>query len=360
MNEALPKNVLLPSELERRQIFYWLKKVSSVTAWRRIFHYYQIWATATESSLRLADESGWGEKTALPYASYASILNGLAHCEEGTIRLSKGDKRVFKFDANGEFEMAARALFHWKELINRIEEGENIIDQEHTPLWQEFCDAANAAYRVWDECSTSVLEPRYLDESAPLVYNDWLIGELNSEVNANAPEDISSPQIDIFISTDEYIPYSGIWEPIRADLKKNFWNGLIRHKGVPKAPFEISGTMNYLHAGSKAPQAPIETPTDFLEIKTTWRLLWKDDRYSDGLVPAEEANYRFRQPDKPIAHDKSPKQMDHIQWADTGAVVPTSGRWLLESDLRISSYFSAGDIFPEHQGRAVRWVLANY
>jgi len=360
MNTVLPKNVLLPSESERRQIFYWLKKVSSVTAWKRIFHYYQIWATATEASLRIADEKGWGEKTAIPYTRYASILNGLAHCEEGVTRLSKGDKRVFKFDANGEFEMAARAIFHWKELINRIEDGENGIDQDHTPLWQEFCDAAQDAYRAWWECSACVLEPRYLDESAPLVYNNWLIGELNSEINANAAEDIPPPHKEIFISTDEYVPYSGIWEPIVADPKDSFLISLVKRRAVPKPPFEISGTMNYLHGGSKAPRASIETPSDFLEIKTTWRLLWKDDRYIDGLVPAEEANYRFTQPEKSIKPDISRMQMDHTLWAETGTIVPASGRWLLESQLRISSYFSAGDIFPEHQGRAVRWVFANH
>nr|WP_167761369.1 Imm71 family immunity protein [Duganella callida] len=46
---------LLPSELERQQIFYWLKRISSVTAWLRIFSYFQAWARAVEDSVRVAD-----------------------------------------------------------------------------------------------------------------------------------------------------------------------------------------------------------------------------------------------------------------------------------------------------------------
>lgn len=42
MNTPLPRqNVLLPNAAERRQIFYWLKQVSSWTAWHRILTYYK-------------------------------------------------------------------------------------------------------------------------------------------------------------------------------------------------------------------------------------------------------------------------------------------------------------------------------
>jgi len=358
MNKTLPKNALLPSDSDRQKIFYWLKKTSSLTAWKRIFHYYQIWANAAEISIRMADDNGWGDKTAVPHTHYASILKGLDHCKEGVARLGKGDKRIFKFDAKGEFEMAARTLFHWKELINRIEEGENLIDREHTPLWQEFCDAAMDAYRAWEECSMSLLEPRYLEDSAPLVYNDWLIDELKSEVNAHVPEDLPSSSREIFISTDEYVPCSGIWEPITADVRKNLLASLLGRKEVPQAPFEIAGTMNYLHGGSKAPQILVETPLDYMEINTTWRLLWEDDRYIDGVIQTEESKYRFRQPQKVNVNERYTTPLEDIQWSETGAIVPVSGKWLLESEIRISSHFNAGDIFPQHQGRVVRWVLA--
>lgn len=124
MNDTLPTDaIMLPSNFERQQIFYWLQKVSSITAWRRIFEYYKTWAAATENSWRVADELGWGNRTSLPESDYVLIVKALAHCEKGILRLGKGDKRVFKFDANGEFVMAQRILFHWAEMLSRIEWG---------------------------------------------------------------------------------------------------------------------------------------------------------------------------------------------------------------------------------------------
>jgi hypothetical protein len=113
--------IMLPTDIERAQIFFWLKKVSSATAWRRIFEFYRVWTVSAENSLRVADENGWAGKTAIPTSDYLLILKGLSHCEDGVIQLSKGDKRVFKFDANGKFAMARRILFHWAEMTTRIE-----------------------------------------------------------------------------------------------------------------------------------------------------------------------------------------------------------------------------------------------
>lgn len=77
---SLPSNIqaILPDPLERRQIFNCLQRFSSLTAWRRILSFYEAWAQATEDSLRVADDRGWADKTALPHAEYALILTRLA------------------------------------------------------------------------------------------------------------------------------------------------------------------------------------------------------------------------------------------------------------------------------------------
>ncbi|RBB05932.1 hypothetical protein BRO03_21175, partial [Xanthomonas oryzae pv. oryzae] len=58
MNINLPEGLLLPNELERRQMFHQLKKQSSFTAWNRLFELYQAWADVTERSVREADSKG--------------------------------------------------------------------------------------------------------------------------------------------------------------------------------------------------------------------------------------------------------------------------------------------------------------
>jgi hypothetical protein len=51
--------------------------------------------------------------------------------------------------------------------------------------------------------------------------------------------------------------------------------------------------MNYLHVDSAAPAYGYADETR----PVTWRLLWADNRYLDGTIPPEEADYVFLQPD---------------------------------------------------------------
>ena len=286
--------IMLPTDIERAQIFFWLKKVSSATAWRRIFEFYRVWTVSAENSLRVADENGWAGKTAIPTSDYLLILKGLSHCEDGVIQLSKGDKRVFKFDANGKFAMARRILFHWAEMTTRIEQGKNIIDENHTPFWIEFCETLTSACQAWQECAQHVLEPRYLDEPGLTLYGDWLRNEL---ALLHFPENLPAlpdPSDNVFIKTGDIIPCSGIWEPI--DEKKTPLTRIFNRAVPPTRPFNPVGAMNYLHGGSKAPRITVETETDNIDFDTTWRLLWSDERYLDEEIPIEEKSYRFNEP----------------------------------------------------------------
>lgn len=357
MNQSIPIDaVKLPSDSERQQIFYWLKRVSSATAWRRIFEYYKAWAAATENSLRVAEEHGWGDETSLPQSHYVLILKGLAHCEEGVLRLSKGDKRVFKFDANGEFAMARRVLFHWAEMTTRIEMGENGINEKHTPLWAEFNETLTEACQAWQECALQILEPRYLGEPGLTLYGQWLKKELAAMSFPSELALVPDPVENTFVRTNEYTPYSGIWEPV--DAPKTSFLSLLTGAPKPQPPFKIVGAMNYLHGGSKAPQITVETATDSFRLDTTWRLLWKDERYSDGTIPEEEAHYRFT---RPYLVQPAPQPLtvpEETIWAESGTAAPVTGKWLVESDLNASAMLNKGEKLPLHQGREVRWVLA--
>jgi hypothetical protein len=71
---------------------------------------------------------------------------------------------------------------------------------------------------------------------------------------------------------------------------------LLRRRPKPQPPFQIAGTMNYLHEGARAPQRTVKTAQGYKDQDTTWRLLWRDDRYIDGTVPGEETHYRFTRP----------------------------------------------------------------
>ena len=346
---------MLPSPLERRQIFYWLKRVSSVTAWRRILQYYEIWANATEDSIRVADNQGLANETSLPQSEYALILKCLAHCEEGVNRLAKGDKRVFKFDANGEFAMADRMLSHWIQMLSRIELGENGIKKD-TPLWPEFCETLTSLAQAWGECATEILEPRYLEDSALTLYGQWLQNELATMSFPSQLAPVPDPLDNTFVRTNEYTPYSGIWEPV--DIAKPSMLSLISRAPKPQPPFSIMGAMNYLHGGSRAPQITVETADDNMDLDTTWRLLWRDERYADGTVPEEEAYYHFTKPDKVQPPAPAIWAPEETIWAESGTAASATGKWLVESDLNASLMVTKGEKLPLYQGREVTWVFA--
>jgi len=351
--------ILLPSDVERQQIFYFLQGLSSVTAWRRIFEYYKAWAECVEHSVREADRLGWADRTGLRESEYVAVMKGLAHCEEGVLRLAKGDKRVFKFDANGEFAMARRVLFHWAQMITRVAEGENVIDEQHTPLWLEFTQELTAVCQAWQECADQILEPRYLGEPALTHYGPWLQQELKTMVFPLGLDSVPDPVDNQFIRTNDYVPCSGIWEPVEAPpLAKSFLSSLFTCPDEPRAPFNIVGTMNYLHGGSKAPKVTVETSDNSEDMDTIWRLLWRDDRYTNKSQPEHEAEYRFNYPKQAAVSPRAISSSEEVIWGESGSVASVSDRWLVKSDIKASVVLVKGEKLPLHKGREVRWVLA--
>jgi hypothetical protein len=269
--------------------------------------------------------------------------------------LGKGDKRVFKFDANGEFIMAQRMLSHWVQMLGRIEIGENYIEK-HTPRWPEFCLAVTSLAQAWGECGINILEPRYLGEPALTYYGVRLREQLSTMPFPDQLPLVPDPLDNKFVRTNSITPCTGIWEPV--DVPKRPFLSLITGADKPQPPFKIVGAMNYLHGGSRAPRITVETDDDSIDLDTTWRLLWRDDRYKDGTVPPGEAHYRFTKPDKVQPPAPPIWGAEDIVVGESGAAVPVGGKWLPEADISASVMLNQGDILPLHQGREVRWILA--
>jgi len=352
-SNASNTSVMLPTEHERKQIFYWLKQISSYTAWNRIFGFYQAWAQATEGCARQATGPGG------PAGDYRLILNGLAHCEEAVLRLKKGDKRIFKFDANGELAMANRLRSHWITMLFRMEDGETLQrDENNTPGWAQFHQTLVDLSDAWGECSPDILESQWLNEPAHTIYGDWFRENLPKMHFPSTLSDVPAPRDEVLIPTGKTIPHSGIWEPV--DAPRLPLVSLFRSNEKPSGPLPIIGCMNYLHGGSIAPKAKQETKDDSLRASVTWRLLWQDTRYEDGTIPDEERDYVFLKPElaKEGTSPIGPVTRDPLIWAESGQPAPQTGRWLAEHDLQASVTMQAGEILPMHRGRSTRWTLA--
>lgn len=404
-NTPPPDAIMLPSELERRQIFYWLKRVSSYTAWNRILGYFQAWADIAENSVREAVNKGWivtfddeGKAnggllvtrtiepfdsisgidangnpiparqerftyteytgTSISESDYRFILKGLAHMDEGVHRLRKGDKRVFQYNANGEFVMGSRPADAWGTTLYRIEYDGAAIDYEHTPHWSEFKAALETLNDVMRECWQFIIESRDPRDLAPNIYWTWLVDKLKSMTFPTSLPEVPDPDDNTLIPTGKIIPVTGIWEPVIAPKPAM---SLFKQAPPPTGPFPLNGCMNYLHGGSPAPavkQANANGDGGF-EQAVTWRLLWRDDRYEDGTLPDEEAGYVFQEPHTtlPTPVTDATTRSD-VVFAETGQPAPRAGRWLVEHDLHASVSLAKGEALPQHIGRDVRWVLA--
>ncbi|MDM7556397.1 Imm71 family immunity protein, partial [Xanthomonas fragariae] len=194
----------------------------------------------------------------------------------GVRRLRKGDKRVFKFDANGEFVMGHRTVSHWLELVWRIEIGENGINEALTPLWDEFRarldDVATLRSEIWGD----IIEGRYFEDPAPNIYGKWFQKNVSRMHFPPVIPDVPDPVENTLVATGSRIPCSGIWEPVDAPKPKKF--SLFSKPDVPSGFLPYIAAMNYLHGQSPAPKARQETQTGSVYPDVVWRLIWRDDR----------------------------------------------------------------------------------
>ncbi|MET3654896.1 Imm71 family immunity protein [Dyella japonica] len=351
---VLPTDVLLPNERERQQIFYWLQRISSYTAWSRILGYYHAWAKVTEKSVQAASERGWSQKSSVSESDLVMILKGLAHCEEGVRRLRQGDKRVFKYDANGEFVMARSALSVWSTKQYRVYTRDTSIDTDHTPYWPEFEYAFEQLIGAWRECATEVIEPERLDAPSPTIYGVWLQEWLPKMTFPRMLPEVPDPAKHTLIATGKITPCSGIWEPVEVPKPKGFH--LFGNAPPPEGPLPMVGCMAYLHGGSPAPRAKQETETESLRADVTWRLLWRDDRYEDGTVPEEESTYVFLKPDPSLAAPEPEELRGGMRvWSDTPCPYP--GVWQCLDKPLGPQTVAFGVPMPRVQGERVLWRL---
>jgi hypothetical protein len=135
------------------------------------------------------------------------------------------------------------------------------------------------------------------------------------------------------VKTDEIAPVFGIYEPQIKD-----------------------GCMNYLLAGVPAPTLWESDGTNLTnrKLRVTWRLIWEDTRYTNGVIPPEEATY-FPSELQVDAVKPVPVTTDLLS-AMTNESCPRSGEWAVMDDLAAKSVLTQGQKLPLHLGREVTWV----
>ncbi|TWI69236.1 immunity protein 72 of polymorphic toxin system [Pseudoduganella lurida] len=278
-------------------MFHWLQKLSSITAWRRILVLYRAWLAVADRSIRKADELGYSDGTGIHRSEVVAIRDGLQPLEKAVARLGAGDRTVLQFDRYSDLEIASRPLFHAVTRQNRIDEGENGIDEHHTPFWFEYRGALAAVSEAWFECSSRIIAPHRLQGTGAIPFSPDLEHYLDTVPLPSELPSVPDPAEPLFVYTGRVPPCSGIWEPVAVPPRKLTLRSLLLiAPPPPPPPFCVVGAMHYLHGGLVAPHAPVSTGEEIDCVDVAWRLLWRDERYRDGSVPATESSYRFAFP----------------------------------------------------------------
>ncbi|MDR2092786.1 MAG: immunity 71 family protein [Azoarcus sp.] len=353
------RDILIPNELEQRQMFYIIKKASSWTGWNRALGYYRKWAEIAENSVREADNSGLlaANKSDITYQRYVNILKGLATFEEGVNRLRRGDRRVFLYsEAYGFFARSFAPVNHWLTFLFKINCGDYRW-AENTPYRGEFFKAFDELCEVHGECAPYVGDVTAEGEGpANVSYDLWIpIFLPGLSYPDPLPELPKRPKKDIIVPTGELIPFSGIWEPLDTEEDQLF------------------GVMNYLHAERKAPQyeqtfidhtnEELGYDVDIIDVR--WRLIWRDDRYEDGTIPEEEKDYIFVCP--VLEGEQNPFSVETIDYIEEhgipnpflvgarrhrgervegGEPCPRDGYWWSPANKSQGRIFRKGEIMP--------------
>ena len=350
---------LIPSQEERRQLFYWLKKASSYTAYERVGRYYKAWVDKFkllyDDSQRHPDpEHG----VLMAPDKIVTVMSCYAAFEEALARLKRGSKRPFVWlGQSGHFSESGRVVDYWMEATRRGEEGDNEVKEMYSPHWPAVKRAREELVTSW--CELGVVEQeRHTDVPAKVGITNDLEIQCRFPLG-NLPE-VPIPPMNVLVQTGSIVPSFGVWEPVKADLSGGF-AGLFKKPLIPQGgQFELDGCMNYLHQGSAAPTIFTEGDDPTREGRpTVWRLLWEDTRYRDGMIPDEEHDYVFfdiKAAGEPPQTTSTPSGVSSLIQAQTGEVAVRSGVWSVLDDLHGRASLLAGDKLPVHEGRSVRWV----
>jgi len=326
----------------RRKVFWLLKKYSSYTAWKALGSAYAAFTDAWMEAMRRADFEDAEEQSWLADHT-KSILDGRIAFEKGLPRLRRGDRNVWKNNAEGALNIAVDGVIFAHQIMNPEEfvfdwmkNKDQVIALEKQTNLQVL-----GLYSVFERPRSEA--PAYW--SPDLVF-DPIFGPFNVPHNLPSVPTTASPAFTV--DTGEGVPVDGIYEPEWVNASPTPSTGLfdkiksaISTKAAPDAPavepqrLANIGCMNYLLAGARAPSYKdheLEQPH-----AVTWRLIWKDERYLDGTIPPEEAQYLAE-----------PAEPDILRLrCEATHPCPRDGYWHTPAQANSRRHFKAGELMPD-------------
>lgn len=313
---------------ERKRLFWYIKRKSSYTAWKREADAFdrfadlfekQVVEEPTPERVKSLDGTDWE-------FYFTEILEAQVDYEDGLMRLRQGDRTVFLYNSLGVLYDALVTGSSWYErLALGGRHGDKAFDGKYVPAMTE-------AIKEYNKCSkdTGYLEPRLDPAVAEESWCEWTKQQLMRACHMDSYDDVPTSSLNVTVKSGDEAPVFGIYDP-QVD----------------------GGCLNYLWGGVAAPLLTVGYETG-RDIPVTWRLIWKDDRYLDGQIPDEENDYF--PPEEPAMPAQTSIPTEETASARTGAPCPKPGVWAVLDDIHGRVELKQGETMPQFNGRNVTWV----
>jgi hypothetical protein len=296
----------IPTDHERRALFAWLKQASSLSAWRRLYSHHQVFVDAVANTY-VDEQSTPGMKLTIPTEWYTDVLQSHDAFYAALERLARGDRRCFTYlGASGHFSQGILNVEWWQDMYSGSYSGRNGWAPADSPHWPEIEKAMHDCLAALSDIGV-VLQDRVIDETAPISEVSHYLGYPESSLikHCNSQSTLSAVPTavpEILVPTGNVIPCYGIWEPVRIGriagtgrTPKGLKYSLVDSQEVDGRT--LDGCMNYLCGDFAAPTIAFAEDSPRHDGRpTTWRLVWRDDRYGENPMPEEENQYVFVQP----------------------------------------------------------------
>ncbi|MBY4793914.1 hypothetical protein C6P86_00035 [Burkholderia multivorans] len=281
----------MTDDMTRRRVFWLLQRLTSFSLWKRKRDAFARFANEYENAVKTWPED---DPEALPPHNLSIISEILAAYDRGLSELARGNRFVWQ---RGE------PLQYAIDRYNHL----NAYFFPHPDYWDRGAQAFPYPPKV-DVLAQLLHASEYQMENAPLepasLNNDLAqlrsVGMLLSPSAYEYtfytlpypvfPDDLPAvPQaIGPVIKSGNKVPCDGIWEPVVIEREKLLGIVPIGHRRLRN-----NGCFNYFIRDIRAPK--LRDNDLGLPVKTHWRLLWEDKRYTDGVIP-DESEYFLEGP----------------------------------------------------------------
>lgn len=336
----------------RRKVFWQLQRLTSYSLWERKRAAFELFTRAYENAVKTWPKS---QPEQVEADSLGYLYETLSLYNKGLDELVKGRRHVWRID-QPLYEAWGRSALTRSDLYRHPDFWERGMQLEPWPPKIEALHQLLIASMFKGEASPLEVNP---DSLAPIAYTStphllldptWYketFYSLPYPVFPDALPELPKPT-EIVVATGDKVPEDGIWEPVR-DRRKRVLAVIVI--GAPQ--YENNGCFNYFVRGTIAPKISCESGFE----RTRWRLLWKDDRYVDGVIPDESEYFLTPKATKSELPDAVGAEVK------TGEICPVSGLWTARDHDSAPIKVQAGSVMPDlllkdHLGEPiVRWVV---